>query len=75
MRKNTLNLFIIRKAHGQVCTDYFLRLTLNDEEIKNSMYPVNIFMLFHETKLICLLQMILVPFYEGLIKTISRFRE
>ena len=43
-------LFIIRKAHGQVCTDYFLSTTplMNDEELKKNMYPVNISMFFHE---------------------------
>ena len=40
-------LFIIRKAHGH--TYIFESITTNNEEIKDIMYPVNIFMLLHET--------------------------
>ena len=54
---------------------------MNDEEIKDSMYPVNSFMLFHETNKVYLsftneLNLsLLIPIYERFIKTISCFRE
>ena len=63
-------LFIIRKAHGQAWTDYFLR----GEEIKDNMYPVNIFILLHETNTVYLsftnefTLSLLILFYERIIR-------
>ena len=76
-------LFIIRKAHGHAYTYglYLESITANDEEIKDIMYPVNIFMLLHETNKVYLsftnefTHSLLIPFYERLIKTISCFCE
>ena len=58
-------------------------ITMNDEEIKDIMYmyPVNIFMLLHETNKVYLsftnevTHSLLIPLYERLNKTISCFRE
>ena len=53
-------------------------LTTNGEEIKDNMYPVNFFMLLHETNKVYLYftneftLSLPIPFYELLIKTCVR---
>ena len=64
--------FIIRNVYGL----FLDSITANDEEIKDIIYPVNFFMLLHETKKVYLsfankfTHSLLIPFYERLIKTI-----
>ena len=56
-------------------------ITTNDEEIKDNMYPMNIFRLLHDTNKVYLsftnefTISLLIPFNERLIKTISCFCE
>ena len=75
-RKNIL--FYYSKCTWSSVDGLFLEsITTNGEEIKDNMYPVNIFMLLHETNKVYLsftnefTLSLLIPFYKRLIKTIS----